>query len=338
MKKTAPVILCLFIFLAFTSLTASAQGGKHTLQKGETLYAVSRLYKVPYEALAAANGVTDPTKVKVGTVLIIPSVHQAAKGETLFGIARQYGVTLGQLLSANKLGSGYILKVGDILIIPASAAADSPASTAAGAASTSTFVSTTLAMPAPSAPSTTKANTLGSTTSTKAMATTLATATTTSVSNASSSTVSTVQSPPTTLPVRQSPAAQLPDPVKIQDRSVDASLKWPAFGKAMYLEGKLEGVMIRVKPGETAKAIAAGTIVSAGPSRGFGQVVFVQAKSGYVYVYGGIESLGVKTGDHLVSGNEIGKIGVDAKDGAPIAYFFVFRNGQPIDPATAPRD
>ena len=62
------------------------------------------------------------------------------------------------------------------------------------------------------------------------------------------------------------------------------------------------------------------------------------SKSGYVYVYGGIESLGVKTGDHLVSGNEIGKIGVDAKDGAPIAYFFVFRNGQPIDPATAPRD
>lgn len=119
---------------------------------------------------------------------------------------------------------------------------------------------------------------------------------------------------------------------------MDASLKWPASGKAMYLDGKLEGVMIRVRPGETAKAIASGTVVSAGPSRGFSQVVFVQAKSGYVYVYGGIEALSVKTGDRLVSGAEIGKIGIDAKDGSPIAYFFVFRNGQPIDPAAAPRD
>jgi len=116
------------------------------------------------------------------------------------------------------------------------------------------------------------------------------------------------------------------------------NLNWPATGKAMYLDGKLEGVMIRVKPGETAKAVASGTVVSAGPSRGFNQVVFVQAKSGYVYVYGGNEALSVKTGDRVNSGTELGKIGLDPKDGTPIAYFFVFRNGQPIDPALAPRD
>jgi len=97
-------------------------------------------------------------------------------------------------------------------------------------------------------------------------------------------------------------------------------------------------MMIRVKPGEAAKAIASGTVVSAGPSRGFNQVAFIQAKSGYVYVYGGNETLFVKTGDQIASGKEIGKIGMDAKDGSPIAYFFVFRNGQPIDPAQAPRD
>lgn len=130
----------------------------------------------------------------------------------------------------------------------------------------------------------------------------------------------------------------MPDPVKLQEREVDPKLGWPVPGKALYLDGKLEGVMIRVKPGEIAKAIATGTVVSAGPSRGFNQVAFVQAKSGYVYVYGGNESLTVKTGDQVASGKEIGKIGLDAKDGSPIAYFFVFRNGQPIDPALAPRD
>jgi septal ring factor EnvC (AmiA/AmiB activator) len=130
----------------------------------------------------------------------------------------------------------------------------------------------------------------------------------------------------------------MPEPVKTQDRVVDMKLNWPAPGKAMYLDGKLEGVMIRVKPGDSAKTIASGTVVSAGPSRGFNQVAFIQAKSGYVYVYGGNETLFVKTGDQVSSGKEIGKIGIDAKDGSPIAYFFVFRNGQPLDPALAPRD
>ena len=130
----------------------------------------------------------------------------------------------------------------------------------------------------------------------------------------------------------------MPEPVKTQDKPVDKTLLWPAMGNAMYLDGKLEGIMIRVKSGETSKAVAGGVVVSAGPSRGFSQVAFIQAKSGYVYVYGGNESLSVKTGDQIVSGREIGRIGLDAKDGSPVAYFFVFRNGQPIDPALAPRD
>jgi lipoprotein NlpD len=130
----------------------------------------------------------------------------------------------------------------------------------------------------------------------------------------------------------------LPEPLRTQEKAVDMRLGWPVRGQAFYLDGKLEGVMIRVKPGEIAKSVAAGTIVSAGPSRGFGQVVFIQSKSGYVYVYGGIDTLMVKTGDTFGSGTDLGRIGLDSRDQSPIAYFFVFRNGQAIDPAIAPRD
>ncbi|HCO48758.1 MAG TPA: hypothetical protein DIT55_04800, partial [Spirochaetaceae bacterium] len=81
---------CVLLALA---LPAFAQNPlTHTLAKGETLYAISRKYKVSYEALAAANGITDPTKLRIGTILIIPSVHTAVKGETLYGIAKLYGV------------------------------------------------------------------------------------------------------------------------------------------------------------------------------------------------------------------------------------------------------
>ena len=296
----------------------------HVLQKGETLYAISRKYEVPYEALASANSITDPTKVKIGTVLVIPSVHLVTKGETLYGIAREYGTTVSALLSSNKLSSGYVLKIGDILVVPGTqenGAAIPPAkpSSASASASTSIPVSTTVTAPAVAiAPAPVHA----------------APAPSPVIAPAPSSTVgaSAVVSPAT------SSYAPMPTAMRTQEKIVDMKLAWPASGKAYYLDGKLDGVMIRVKPGDSAKAVAAGTVVSAGPSRGFGQVAFVQSKAGYVYVYGGNDSLFVKTGENIASGKEIGKIGLDAKDGTPVAYFFVFRNGQSMDPALAPRD
>ncbi|MFZ2780930.1 MAG: LysM peptidoglycan-binding domain-containing protein [Rectinemataceae bacterium] len=316
----AAIMLFAFLPLALEA----AEPITHVLQKGETLYAISKKYEVPYEALASANSITDPTKVKIGTVLVIPSVHLVTKGETLYGIAREYGTTVSALLSSNKLSSGYVLKIGDILVVPGTqenGAAIPPAkpSSASASASASIPVSTTVTAPAVSiAPAPVHA----------------APAPSPVIAPAPSSTVgaSAVVSPAT------SSYAPMPTAMRTQEKIVDMKLAWPASGKAYYLDGKLDGVMIRVKPGDSAKAVAAGTVVSAGPSRGFGQVAFVQSKAGYVYVYGGNESLFVKTGENIASGKEIGKIGLDAKDGTPVAYFFVFRNGQSMDPALAPRD
>jgi LysM repeat protein len=310
------IALASFLLIAATAFAADLK--THALEKGETLYSISKKYQVPYEALAAANGVTDPTKLKTGTLLVIPSVHIVAKGETLYGISRQFGVSVNELLAANKLSSGYVLKIGDVLVIPGGKAPESSATTVASVPPPPTTSSTAKAAdPAPLPTTTVKA-------ATASTASTAAPVTTTTIGNSA-------QKP-------ANPVVTLPEPVKTQDKGVDMKLGWPAPGKAMYLDGKLEGIMIRVKPGETAKAIASGTVVSAGPSRGFSQVAFIQAKSGYVYVYGGNDSLFIKTGDQISSGKEIGKIGIDTKDGSPIAYFFVFRNGQPIDPALAPRD
>ncbi len=317
-------LAAIMLFALLPLALEAAEPITHVLQKGETLYAISKKYEVPYEALASANSITDPTKVKIGTVLVIPSVHLVTKGETLYGIAREYGTTVSALLSSNKLSSGYVLKIGDILVVPGTqenGAAIPPAkpSSASASASASIPVSTTVTAPAVAiAPAPVHA----------------APAPSPVIAPAPSSTVgaSAVVSPAT------SSYAPMPTAMRTQEKIVDMKLAWPASGKAYYLDGKLDGVMIRVKPGDSAKAVAAGTVVSAGPSRGFGQVAFVQSKAGYVYVYGGNESLFVKTGENIASGKEIGKIGLDAKDGTPVAYFFVFRNGQSMDPALAPRD
>ncbi|MHB9153441.1 MAG: LysM peptidoglycan-binding domain-containing protein [Spirochaetales bacterium] len=320
--------IAIFVFLAMSIFAEDVL--KHTLAKGETLYSISRKYNVSYEALAAANGITDPTKLRIGTVLIIPEVHVVAKGETLFGISKQYGISVSELLSANKLKSDYVLKIDDVLIIPGAKTKISSAVPPLTVPSTTTLPSPAPMAGAPSPISTTLAPAATSiTTVAPAIAPAPAKTSTTSLP-ASGNGGKLSPSTSTSVP--------MPEPVKTQDKVVDMKLVWPVPGKAMYLDGKLEGIMIRAKPGEISKTIASGTVVSAGPSRGFSQVVFIQAKSGYVYVYGGNESLSVKTGEQVPSGKEIGKIGIDSKDGSPIAYFFVFRNGQPIDPALAPRD
>lgn len=54
-------------------MSATSSGSRvHTLSKGETLYAVSRLYKVSVKDVIAANNFKDPNKLAVGTKVYIP--------------------------------------------------------------------------------------------------------------------------------------------------------------------------------------------------------------------------------------------------------------------------
>ncbi|MBI4279271.1 MAG: C40 family peptidase [Armatimonadetes bacterium] len=50
----------------------AAAATTHTVQPGETLYRLARMYGVPLEVLAAYNGIADPTRIRTGQVLRIP--------------------------------------------------------------------------------------------------------------------------------------------------------------------------------------------------------------------------------------------------------------------------
>jgi murein DD-endopeptidase MepM/ murein hydrolase activator NlpD len=119
---------------------------------------------------------------------------------------------------------------------------------------------------------------------------------------------------------------------------VDPSIRWPVRAKDVsYLTGKLYGVMVTGERSEPVKSLTQGTVVYAGPYRGFGRVAIVQVNGGYFYVYGGCESLSVKEGDRVAPGAELGKLGIDAKTEKPQLFFLVYRSNNPIDPAKAPR-
>jgi len=152
-------------------------------------------------------------------------------------------------------------------------------------------------------------------------------------------TTTTVISPGISITENNSSALKpLDDPRGLMKKKVDSSIIWPVSVKDIsYLTGKVYGVLITAGAGEKVKAISSGTVISTGPYRGFGQVVFLQSKTGYIYVYGGLDGIMPKTGQSISFGDEIGTLGSDSLSGMPRLYFMVYNRDIPVDPAKAPR-
>lgn len=342
MTRQQMTIIAFFLFLLSFSLCGAEQE-YHVIQSGETLYSIAKSYSIPFDVLAQTNGITDPSKIRPGTVLKIPNVHIVAKGETFYGIAKKYGITVQDLRTANNLSESYVLKVGDVLIIPEQAVAAAVPAVPAVPVSASTTESDSSGASAPAVPAS-QAAPPAAAGQAPAFQSSPASQTPQSPQPAPAPQAPpSAQAPQSPQPaqVPQTPPAQTPSTppaASAAARTIDPLVSWPVEGKGQYMSGKLEGVMFKTTKGAPVRVVASGTVVSAGPSRGFGDVVFVQSKAGFVYVYGGNETILVKTGDVVEAGKIIGKVGFDAKEGTAVSYFFVFRNGQPVDPALAPRE
>ena len=99
--RPGPLICCVLFILCVTGICAAETA--YTVSGGETLFAIAKKSKVPVEILKTYNGISDPSRLKVGALIRIPSVHTVVKGETLYGIARSAAVPLAQMLTLNNL-------------------------------------------------------------------------------------------------------------------------------------------------------------------------------------------------------------------------------------------
>ncbi|MEZ5897982.1 MAG: LysM peptidoglycan-binding domain-containing M23 family metallopeptidase [Hyphomicrobiaceae bacterium] len=61
--------------VAVSSDVASKYTQSYTMQPGDSIYAVARTYKVPFTELQQVNGITNPLKVRAGTVLRVPQTY-----------------------------------------------------------------------------------------------------------------------------------------------------------------------------------------------------------------------------------------------------------------------
>ena len=95
-------------------------GQFHRVQKKETVYAISRQYKVPPRDIIEKNKLKPPYSLSVGQLLFIPpvQVHIVRKGDTLYSISRAYNVDMNSLAKANHIEAPYTLSLGQTLVMP----------------------------------------------------------------------------------------------------------------------------------------------------------------------------------------------------------------------------
>lgn len=276
---------------ALLSLAVFAFGEQktHTVQKGETLFSISRQYGISVNELRQLNGLSDTSILKVGQVLKVsaPDTTEAGKntrtasssssyedytvkaGDTFYSIARANNITVDELKKINGFDDTVILKYGVVIKVPASEKSLSP--------ETEEVVEELLSVK--------------------------------------------------------------DDPRKYDsNKKGNVNLEWPVKAEDVtYVSGKISGVSITSGKNEPVVAIKEGSVTYSGFYRGFGNVVFVKASSGYIYVYCGLGTVSVSLGSKLKHGDKIGTVGMDSLSGKYQISLMVYKNGKVIDPATAPR-
>ncbi len=265
--------------------------------------------------------------------------HTVAKGETYYSISKKYGVKLEDLYTANSISAEDVLKVGQVLNIPQKSSSQNQKNSSAAEKSSSQR---------PAAQSQRKYDIYtvqkGDTFYRIAKVNGISVDELKKLNNFSDSSVlkagDKLKIPVTIVDTKNASLPDLPsnDPRKYSSKKGDSSLTWPVKNPTVtYMSGKVSGVQLSASKGENVTAIRAGTVMYVGNYRGYGQVIFVQSKTGHIYVYSGLDLIKVKKGEYVVFGDVLGTAGTDSIKGTSQICLMVFQKSVPVDPAKAPR-
>jgi len=251
------------ISILFFPISLTAEGVSVILKSGDTLYKISRKYKISVNELISYNNIKKPENLKIGTIINIPSVYTVKKGDTLYGISVKYHLSVKELCTINKININHTLTIGERLKVP-------------------------------------------------------------SALEKSSVTVA------HTLPVETKKST-------IKNNTSKNSFLWPHNGKRIAITGKLRGEEILGQKGDSIVSVSTGRVVWVAPYRGYGKLIMVETKDKLIFAYGGNEETLVNVGDFVKPGMQIGKMGIDPIEKNAKVYFFVYKEGKPVDPGKAPR-
>jgi murein DD-endopeptidase MepM/ murein hydrolase activator NlpD len=93
-----------------------------------------------------------------------------------------------------------------------------------------------------------------------------------------------------------------------------------------------KGLDLAAPEGMRVVSALAGTVLSVGYERGYGNTVLVQHEGGVQTRYGHLGTIKVKAGDIISSEAELGTVGSTGRSTGPHLHFEVIRMGTPVDP------
>ncbi|MEW5422762.1 peptidoglycan DD-metalloendopeptidase family protein [Amorphus sp. 3PC139-8] len=333
---------------------SSAGGTPIYVQYGDTPESIARRYGVPVEALVATNNLSPGTALQPGHQLVIPTYSSGAPttqqasltpsantaaskpvparsasgtytvkpGDTAWSIATSHNVKPSELMAANDLPPNGTIKIGQTLKIPG----------ASGAGTTTVAGTPSGAQP---------------TTLNQQKAELDANSSTTSASSKPQPTKDVqVASLPSEAgkagaAVSQSDASDpAPSASKTPPTSGGADgFRWPVRGRIVEGFGKQsdgsnnDGINLAVPEGTPVKASESGTVIYAGNElQGYGNLILIQHKDGWVSAYAHNSELMVKRGESVQRGQVIAKAGATGSVSQPQLHFELRKGSQPVDP------
>lgn len=275
-------------------ITASTNG-LHTVQRGDTLYAIAFANSLDYRDIASWNQLESADRILVGQVLRLtpPPDAQVAPGVEIRPLEIQAQITATPLEDSTpvlRTPQGMLLPYSEANWALASAPpAAKPAIAPAGKPESSP--------PAPTPP-----------------------------------VVSTPPTPVAITPPAATPPAVTP-PSASPSASVESWI-WPAEGSVTGRFGGAGGKGIDIVGARNTpvKAVAPGKVVYSGSGlRGYGQLLIVKHSGEFLSAYAHNETILVKEGDTVAAGQKIALMGDSDADRVKL-HFEIRRYGKPLDP------
>jgi septal ring factor EnvC (AmiA/AmiB activator) len=113
------------------------------------------------------------------------------------------------------------------------------------------------------------------------------------------------------------------------------------FGDPDEAMGQSRGVSIATRPGAVVSSPSEGVVAHAGPFRGYGQLLIINAGNGYHIVLAGLGHIDVSAGQPVLAGEPVGEMGegnvlttevAKTTSGGPVLYVEFRKDGSAINP------
>lgn len=283
-------------------------------------------YLFPICAILALCAVSIPASLRAETQ------YQIKQGDTVYSIARQYNLSAQEVLRVNNISDPTEIGIGTSLVIPGVDASLLPATTAPPVTTAATARSHTVRK--------------GDTYFNIAKRNDLSVAELLGINGRDVSGILRVgdvlQLTATHDTVVASASSAAPaagaTPPRSRVATIDGSNAWPHGGARSATQGKFPTVVISAGEGDMVRTVTGGRVVHIDSNGAFGKVVFVQASTGHIYIYGGNKETLVDIGERVTTGAFIGRVGarrVGANESQ--VYFSVWHDNNFVDPGSAPR-